>query len=170
MSWIATTLAVASFGMDLYGRHKKGKTAAGQDISGMKKAATGVKDAETKSAWEEYSIQKQQQFDDIQGNVMASADESSKSLMKAFLEQSTLAEGTGFAGSGAVDTAIATSKKDIRERHSGVIESLEKGYTYTSRAMDLSQQKSLAQIEQRFQSKLDEISSINSTYSEGFWG
>jgi len=171
MTWIAVGIAVAGAGATVYGKHRKGM-AAKNAASDLKKSITASKDianAETKTAWKEYGLQRNQTLEQATGAVLASADSTRKNLMTINKQKESLIKAGGFAGSGEIDAQAELSSEDLRASHEGSIAGVESQVGSEVEKMSLQQSKNLAQIEERLQSKLAEIETIPDSYSEGFW-
>ena len=103
------------------------------------------------------------------GQVMQGAAEGSKNMMAIFKEGSAMVEKGGFAGSSQSETAVVEARANVRDEQENIVAGASSDLTFAGKKMNLAQTKNLAAIEERLQGRLDEISTINDTYSEGFW-
>jgi|7_EtaG_2_1085326.scaffolds.fasta_scaffold176879_2 ABC-type Na+ efflux pump permease subunit len=169
MTWIATGIAVLGAGATVYGKHRKGQAAARQDTAALRAGANEVATAERELSWDEYTTDRNRAFEVAAGQVMQGAAEGSKNMMAIFKEGSAMVEKGGFAGSSQSESAVVEARANVRDEQENIVAGASSDLTFAGKKMNLQQTKNLAAIEERLQSRLDEISTINDSYSEGFW-
>ena len=169
MTWIATGIAVAGAAATIYGKHRKGQAAKGQDTGALREGAQGIATAEREVAWDEYTTDRNRAFEVASGAVAQAGDEGRKNMMSIFREGSAMIAKGGFAGSGQVTSMAREASTGVRDAQASVVAGAESDLAYKGKKMNLAQTKNLAAIEERLQGRLDEISTINDTYAEGFW-
>ena len=168
--WVTAAIAAVGMGMKLYGMYEAGKQASNVDTSGATQAAEKVSQVETESAWDRYMTDAGRQLSTSVGKVTGAAKQTASSLMDIFKNKEGVSEKQGFYSSGETQDTMNYATSQVRDDFKSTTSQVQDDYTYTGRTMNLSQAKELAGIEERLQSRLDEIAQVPDTFKEGFWG
>lgn len=185
MTWVATAIAGVGLFAKGVGAIGKGYAAEGFDSSQAVDAAERIKlereallRRETQNQIQSTRSQYALATENILNQLDESSGQSSSNLLKIFREREMLSQKTGgLASVGVLDTMTSESKGSVREGHErtldklslqqkGVYEDMRSGLT----GIDISRERSLAGIQERFDARISEIGAMPDTFWEGAFG
>ena len=185
MTWVATAIAGAGLVAKGVAAAGKGFAAKGFDSSQAADAAGRIKlereallRKETLNQIQSTRSQYALATENILNQVGESSGQSSSNLLKIFREREMLSQKTGgLASVGVLDTMTSESRGSVREGHERIMDKLslqQKGAYEDMRSrlvgIDISRERSLAGIQERFDARISEIGAMPDTFWEGALG
>lgn len=187
MSWLVTAAAGASLfgtGLKAVGAGIKGFNASNADTLGQAENAEQIRKDEIalSNRTSNLNLKKNKTafelaMESITNQVGDVSAQGTKSLLEISESHGNIIEKGGFAGSSQADQTIVDAKGDVRSSVSRSMSDLElksKGasadYINTIESINISKEKDLAAINQRFTQRLGEIGGTADTFMEGIFG
>tara|TARA_R110002074_G_scaffold239374_2_gene411179 strand:- start:904 stop:1500 length:597 start_codon:yes stop_codon:yes gene_type:complete len=184
MSWIVAGIAIAGATVKTIGAGVNAYNANKTDTLGQAKNAEQIRSDEIALSRRttDLSLKKNKTafelaMESITNQVGDVSAQGTKSFVDIGKGQGDIIEKGGFAGSGQADEFLVDAKTDVRsavDRSMSDLELKSKGasadYMNTIEGVNISREKDLAAINQRFTQRLGEIGSVADTGMEGIFG